>query len=144
MIEVMKVEGDNTYNIKHMGKVKLQKEGNLPMILTFDGTYYRKSLEIISNHEAGLDSLNTQKEEQKSDNKMKGRNIKRKARRTGLRVIMDNETMIPGSMYATWLDDPSGLVSKRCRVSSLHQKIVVKLPSRQDIQQWSQPMSYVL
>ncbi|KAK1629449.1 hypothetical protein QYE76_003764 [Lolium multiflorum] len=140
MIEVMRVEGDNTYDIKHMGKVKLQREGNLPMILAFDGTYYRKSLEIIANHEAALDSLNKQEEEQKKDNKMKEHNIKRKARRIGPRVIVDNETIIPGSLYATWLDDPSDLVSRRRRISSLSQEIVVKLPSQHEIQEWRQPM----
>jgi hypothetical protein len=140
MIEVMRVEGDNTYDIKHMGKVKLQREGNLPMILAFDGTYYRKSLEIIANHEAALDSCNKQEEEQKKDNKIKEHNIKRKARRTGPQVIVDNETIIPGSLYATWLDDPSDLVSKRRRISSLSQEIVVKLPSHHKIHEWSQPM----
>jgi hypothetical protein len=106
MIEVMKDEGDNTHHIKHMRKVKLQKEENIPMILTFDGTYYWKSLEIIANHVVTLDSLNKQDEETLKEHKMKEHNIKRKACRTGLRAIMDNETMILGITYATWLDDP--------------------------------------
>jgi hypothetical protein len=35
-------------------------------------------------------------------------------------VIMDNnQIMIPGNMYQTWLKDASSLVSKRCKVNSV-------------------------
>jgi hypothetical protein len=41
---------------------------------------------------------------------------KKKARRTGPKVIVDNETIIKKDVYMTWLDDPSSIVSKRRRV----------------------------
>uniref|UniRef100_A0ACD5TZ68 Uncharacterized protein n=1 Tax=Avena sativa TaxID=4498 RepID=A0ACD5TZ68_AVESA len=72
------------------------------------------------NHEEPQrgNSLNEQQEQ-----KMKGKqpakpSTKRKARGKAPQVIVDNQTMIPGNIYQTWLKDPSSLVSKRHRVGS--------------------------
>jgi hypothetical protein len=46
---------------------------------------------------------------------------KKKARRTGPKVIVDNEKIIPKTIYMTWLDDPSSLVSKRRRVGEFQE-----------------------
>jgi hypothetical protein len=54
MIEVMRDEGGNIYKITHMGKNKLKKEGELPLVLKCDAAIYRKSIENIANHEAAL------------------------------------------------------------------------------------------
>jgi hypothetical protein len=54
MIEVMKDEGGNVYKITHMGKDKLKKEGELPLVLKCDASIYRKSMEIIANHDTAL------------------------------------------------------------------------------------------
>jgi cohesin complex subunit SCC1 len=46
---------------------------------------------------------------------------KKKARRTGSKVIVYNETIIPKNVYMTWLDDPSSLVSKRRQVGEFQE-----------------------
>jgi hypothetical protein len=50
----MKDEGGNVYKITHMGKDKLKKEGELPLVLKCDAAIYRKSIEIIANYDAAL------------------------------------------------------------------------------------------
>ncbi|PAN17936.1 hypothetical protein PAHAL_3G166200 [Panicum hallii] len=56
-------------------------------------------------------------EEQKMKEKQPPKASKRKARRKLPQVIMDNnQIMIPGNMYQTWLKDTSNLVSKRRKV----------------------------
>lgn len=57
-------------------------------------------------------------EEQKMKERQPNRPSKRKARGKGPQVTMDNQTMIPGNIYQTWLKDPLSLISKRRRVSS--------------------------
>ena len=54
MIEVMKDQGGNVYKIKHIGKDHLKHEEELPLVLQCDGEVYRKSMEIIANHEVAL------------------------------------------------------------------------------------------
>jgi hypothetical protein len=44
---------------------------------------------------------------------------KKKARPTGPKVIVDNETI--KNVYITWLDDPSSLVSKRHQVGKFQE-----------------------
>ncbi|KAJ1262792.1 hypothetical protein BS78_09G136800 [Paspalum vaginatum] len=58
--------------------------------------------------------------EEQEEKKMKQppKASKRKARRELHRVIMDNQIMIPGSMYQTWLKDTSSLVRKRRKVNN--------------------------
>jgi hypothetical protein len=46
---------------------------------------------------------------------------KKKARRTGPKVIVDNETIIKKDVYIKWLEDPSSLVSKRRRVGEFQE-----------------------
>ncbi|XP_062232661.1 sister chromatid cohesion 1 protein 1-like isoform X2 [Phragmites australis] len=58
-----------------------------------------------------------EQEEQKMKRQQSPKPSKRKARRK-LQVIMDNnQIMIPGNIYQTWLKDASSLVSKRRKVS---------------------------
>jgi hypothetical protein len=47
--------------------------------------------------------------------------LKKKARRTGPKVIVDNETIIQKDVYIKWLEDPSSLVSKRRRVGEFQE-----------------------
>nr|CCI55300.1 PH01B001G05.23 [Phyllostachys edulis] len=60
--------------------------------------------------------------QKQEEQKMKGQPAKpskRKARGKVPQMIMDNnQIMIPGNIYQTWLKDPSSLVSKRHKVSS--------------------------
>ncbi|KAF6986595.1 hypothetical protein CFC21_004328 [Triticum aestivum] len=63
------------------------------------------------------DSLKEQ-EEQKTTEQQPTKRAKRKARGKGPQVIMDNQIMIPGNVYQSWLKDPSSLISKRRQVRS--------------------------
>ncbi|KAM3413083.1 hypothetical protein ACQJBY_004320 [Aegilops geniculata] len=63
------------------------------------------------------DSLKEQ-EEQKTTEQQPTKRAKRKAHGKGPQVIMDNQIMIPGNVYQSWLKDPSSLVSKRRQVRS--------------------------
>ncbi|EMS62829.1 Sister chromatid cohesion 1 protein 1 [Triticum urartu] len=63
------------------------------------------------------DSLKEQ-EEQKTTEQQPTKRAKRKARGNGPQVIMDNQIMIPGNVYQSWLKDPSSLISKRRQVRS--------------------------
>jgi hypothetical protein len=56
--------------------------------------------------------------------KQPARSSKRKARVPGPEVTVDTQTMISGNIYQTWLKDPSSLVSKRRRVSSVCQCVI--------------------
>ncbi|XP_010921544.2 LOW QUALITY PROTEIN: sister chromatid cohesion 1 protein 1 [Elaeis guineensis] len=60
---------------------------------------------------------------------------KRKARRNITQVIMDNELlMIPGSIYQTWLQDSSNIVSKRGRtIKSLNPVLSTKISNLMDL-----------
>ncbi|XP_066368023.1 sister chromatid cohesion 1 protein 1-like isoform X3 [Miscanthus floridulus] len=60
-----------------------------------------------------------EQEEQKMKQQQPPKASKRKARRELPQVIMDNnQMMIPGNLYQTWLKDASSLVSKRRKVNS--------------------------
>ncbi|RCV16379.1 hypothetical protein SETIT_3G133200v2 [Setaria italica] len=60
-----------------------------------------------------------EQEEQKMKQQQPPKASKRKARRKLDQVIMDNnQMMIPGNIYQTWLKDASSLVSKRRKVNS--------------------------
>ncbi|CAD6332750.1 unnamed protein product [Miscanthus lutarioriparius] len=60
-----------------------------------------------------------EQEEQKMKQQQPPKASKRKARRELPQVIMDNnQMMIPGNIYQTWLKDASSLVSKRRKVNS--------------------------
>ncbi|KAF6992242.1 hypothetical protein CFC21_009255 [Triticum aestivum] len=63
------------------------------------------------------DSLKEQ-EEQKTTEQQPTKRAKRKARGKGPQVIIDNQIMIPGNVYQSWLKDPSSLTSKRRQVRS--------------------------
>ncbi|XP_044974032.1 sister chromatid cohesion 1 protein 1-like isoform X1 [Hordeum vulgare subsp. vulgare] len=63
------------------------------------------------------DSLKEQ-EEQKTKEEQPTKRAKRKACGKGPQVIMDNQIMIPGNIYQSWLKDPSSLTSKRRQVRS--------------------------
>jgi hypothetical protein len=56
LMEILKDQGGMGYKIPHMGKEKLQKEGELPMALSVDAQLYQSTLEIIADHESNLDS----------------------------------------------------------------------------------------
>ena len=57
LLEVMNARGGNKYEIPHMNKDKMLREGTLPMALRIDGELYRKTLEIIAAYEAEALSL---------------------------------------------------------------------------------------
>ncbi|KAL6609443.1 hypothetical protein ACP70R_039412 [Stipagrostis hirtigluma subsp. patula] len=60
-----------------------------------------------------------EQEEQKMKRQQPPKSSKRKAHRKLPQVIMDdNQIMIPGNIYQTWLKDASSLVSKRRKVNS--------------------------
>jgi hypothetical protein len=46
---------------------------------------------------------------------------KKKARWTCPKLIVDNETIIPKTVYMTWLDDPTSLVSKSRQVGEFQE-----------------------
>ncbi|GJM89856.1 hypothetical protein PR202_ga06079 [Eleusine coracana subsp. coracana] len=70
----------------------------------------------VTNSSSAGGSLEEQ-EEQKL--KQPSKPSKRKARRKLSQVIMDdNQTLIPGNIYQTWLKDASSLFSKRRKVNS--------------------------
>jgi hypothetical protein len=50
----MKDQGGMGYKIPHMGKEKLQNEGELPMALSVDVQLYQRTLEFIAGHESNL------------------------------------------------------------------------------------------
>jgi hypothetical protein len=129
-----------------MGKDKLKKEGELPLVLKCDAAIYRKSMEIIANHEAalaqhaGIDSflmifsyplVSSSLIYRKTWSLMLiahscagvplNNSSKKKARWIGPKVIVDNETIIKKTIYMTWLKDPSSLVSKRRRVGEFQE-----------------------
>nr|XP_051196688.1 uncharacterized protein LOC127310025 [Lolium perenne] len=58
------------------------------------------------------------KQEKKIEAKQPAKASKRKARRTGPQVIVDDHIIIPGNTYDTWLNDPSSLVRQRRRVET--------------------------
>jgi cohesin complex subunit SCC1 len=58
--------------------------------------------------------------------KQPARSSKRKACVPGPEVTVDTQTMISGNIYQTWLKDPSSLVSKRRRVSSVCQCVIAR------------------
>jgi hypothetical protein len=58
--------------------------------------------------------------------KQPARSSKTKARVPGPEVTVDTQTMISGNIYQTWLKDPSSLVSKRRRVSSVCQCVIAR------------------
>jgi hypothetical protein len=119
-----------------------EKEGELPLVLKCDATIYRKSLEIIANpalaQHAGIGSslmifscplVSPSLIYQKTWSLMLlvdscagdplNNSSKKKARRIGPKVIVDNETI--KNVYMTWLDDPSSLVSRRRRVGKFQE-----------------------
>ncbi|KAG8069259.1 hypothetical protein GUJ93_ZPchr0005g14915 [Zizania palustris] len=60
-----------------------------------------------------------EKEQQKMKGQQPDKSSKRKTHMKDPQMIMDNnQIMIPGNVYQTWLKDPSNLISKRRRVSS--------------------------
>ncbi|KAL5202133.1 hypothetical protein ABZP36_013085 [Zizania latifolia] len=60
-----------------------------------------------------------EKEQQKTKGQQPAKSSRRKTHMKDPQMIMDNnQIMIPGNVYQTWLKDPSNLISKRRRVSS--------------------------
>jgi hypothetical protein len=49
MIEMMKVYGGNNYKVPHLGKHKLEREGQLPLTLYRDSTLVDQAKQLISN-----------------------------------------------------------------------------------------------
>ncbi|KAF0923567.1 hypothetical protein E2562_006568 [Oryza meyeriana var. granulata] len=60
-----------------------------------------------------------EQEQQKVKGQQPAKSSKRKNRMKDHQVIMDNDQiMIPGNVYQTWLKDPSSLIAKRRRINS--------------------------
>ncbi|WVZ98440.1 hypothetical protein U9M48_043883 [Paspalum notatum var. saurae] len=60
----------------------------------------------------------SQEEQEEKKMKQPPKSSKRKSHRELPKVIMDNQIMIPGSMYQTWLKDTSSLVRKRRKINN--------------------------
>jgi hypothetical protein len=48
MIETMKVYGGNNYKVPHLGKHKLEREGQLPLTLHCDSTLVDQAKRLVS------------------------------------------------------------------------------------------------
>uniref|UniRef100_A0A0E0L651 Rad21/Rec8-like protein N-terminal domain-containing protein n=1 Tax=Oryza punctata TaxID=4537 RepID=A0A0E0L651_ORYPU len=67
----------------------------------------------------GGSSVKDEQEQQKMKGQQPAKSSKRKKRREDDEVMMDNDQiMIPGNVYQTWLKDPSSLITKRRRINS--------------------------
>jgi cobalamin biosynthesis Co2+ chelatase CbiK len=96
------------------------------LLLTEFYVYYLQKLDLIRETQIGKFEAAIQprikeekpKQEKKIEAKQPAKASKRKARRTGPQVIVDDHIIIPGNTYETWLNDPSSLVRQRRRVET--------------------------
>nr|CAB3460631.1 unnamed protein product [Digitaria exilis] len=80
------------------------------------GQYYAVPSPVQEEHQQG--GSREEQEEQKMEKQQPRKASKRKGCRKLPQVIMDNnQIMIPGNLYQTWLKDTSSLVSKRRKVN---------------------------
>ncbi|KAM0837945.1 hypothetical protein ACQ4PT_061314 [Festuca glaucescens] len=109
LVQIMKNQGGNTYKLIHMGKDKLIKEGNLPDTLEVYSELYEETLKLIEEYEKQL------KEEE--EKKIKATQAKKASKRKGRsQLIVDDDLVITGKKYGTWLEDPSSIVRPKRRV----------------------------
>uniref|UniRef100_A0A0E0L649 Rad21/Rec8-like protein N-terminal domain-containing protein n=1 Tax=Oryza punctata TaxID=4537 RepID=A0A0E0L649_ORYPU len=81
--------------------------------------YHAASSPLHEEAQQGGSSVKDEQEQQKMKGQQPAKSSKRKKRREDDEVMMDNDQiMIPGNVYQTWLKDPSSLITKRRRINS--------------------------
>uniref|UniRef100_A0A0E0DUV9 Rad21/Rec8-like protein N-terminal domain-containing protein n=1 Tax=Oryza meridionalis TaxID=40149 RepID=A0A0E0DUV9_9ORYZ len=81
--------------------------------------HHAASSPLHEEAQQGGASVKNEQEQQKMKGQQPAKSSKRKKRRKDDEVMMDNDQiMIPGNVYQTWLKDPSSLITKRHRINS--------------------------
>nr|XP_051214931.1 uncharacterized protein LOC127332655 [Lolium perenne] len=90
LVKIMKNQGGNAYKIK---------EGNLPDTLEVDSELYEETLKLIEEYEMQLKEEEIKATQSKKASKIKGRS----------QLIVDDDLVITGKEYGTWLEDSSSI-----------------------------------